>query len=327
MKSSVRLLNGLCEECHEKETIICFPVIFPCAIRVKLLKKDFNIFQRNSFNSIFKEWVVILGMRMNINIDDQIFKNIVGILRLAGCVFAEEEARLLIAEAMTLEALSTMVKHRITGIPLEYVIGWAEFCGNRILVDKGVFVPRRRTEFLVQKAVEISAPGAVVVDLCCGTGAVGVAIAKALDRIELYAVDIDPTTVRCAIKNVLPVGGCVFEGDLYVALPVILSGKVDIIVANAPYVPSEAIRLLPQDSRLYESKAALDGGNDGLDIQRRVVEGASLWLSSGGHLLIETSKMQAHQTFEIFTKYGLIPQLTYCDELEATVVIGTKPTT
>ncbi|WP_097157198.1 putative protein N(5)-glutamine methyltransferase [Bacillus oleivorans] len=258
--------------------------------------------------------------------DDQNKKNIIERLRTAGCVFAEEEARLLISEARTLDALSTMVNLRITGTPLEHVIGWAEFCGIRIAVDPGVFVPRRRTEFLVQKAVAFSVPGAIVVDLCCGTGAVGVTIAKALGCIKLYAVDIDPTAVRCALRNVTTLGGRVYEGDLYEPLPAKLRGKVDILVANAPYVPTDAIKLLPQDARLHEPKMALDGGNDGLDIQRRVAQEASLWLASGGHLLVETSEMQAPQTFEIFTQYGLIPQVTHSDELDATIVIGTKPT-
>ncbi|MCM3727075.1 putative protein N(5)-glutamine methyltransferase [Neobacillus cucumis] len=258
--------------------------------------------------------------------DDQIQKNIIEILRTEGCVFAEEEARLLISEARTLEALFSMVNLRMKGAPLEYVLGWAEFCGIRISVEPGVFVPRRRTEFLVQKAIALSAPGAVVVDLCCGTGAVGVAIAKALGRMELYAVDIDPNAVRCAIRNVTSLGGHVYEGDLYESLPAKLRGKVDILVANAPYVPTEAIELLPRESRLHEPKVALDGGNDGLDIQRKVAEEASLWLAAGGYLLVETSEMQAHQTFEIFTQHGLISQLTHYDELEATLVIGTKPT-
>lgn len=247
-------------------------------------------------------------------------------LQTAGCVFAEEEAELLISEALTLDALTAMVNLRIAGIPLEHALGWAEFCGIRITVDPGVFVPRRRTEFLVQKAVDLSIPGAIVVDLCCGTGAVGVAIAKSLRGIELYAVDIDPAAVRCAHRNVTSLGGLVYEGDLYEKLPATLRGKVDILVANAPYVPTEAIKLLPQDARLHEPKLALDGGDDGLDIQRRVAEEASFWLASGGHLLVETSEMQAHQTFEIFTRYGLIPQIAHNDELDATIVIGTKPT-
>lgn len=267
--------------------------------------------------------MVFIGQKLLIN--DQIKKSIIKRLRTAGCVFAEEEAELLLAEARTLDALSDMVNNRINGSPLEYVLGWAEFCGHRIVVEPGVFVPRRRTEFLVHQAVAFSIPGVTVVDLCCGTGGIGVAIAKDLGWIELYSVDIDPTAVRCALRNVTSLGGQVYEGDLYKPLPSKLRGKVDILVVNAPYVPTGQIKLLPQEARLHEPNVALDGGVDGLDIQRRVAKEATLWLKTGGHLLIETSKMQAPQTVEIFSQNGLIPQLVHYAELDSTIVIGTNP--
>ncbi|MEH7401064.1 putative protein N(5)-glutamine methyltransferase [Gottfriedia acidiceleris] len=256
---------------------------------------------------------------------DQIKISIIEQLRNAGCVFAEEEAQLLISEANTFEELLTMVNLRVTGSPLEYILGWAEFYGDRIVVVPGVFVPRRRTEFLAQMAIELSVPGVKVVDLCCGSGAVGVAISKAVGLVSLYAVDIDSTAVQCAKCNVSKLGGLVYEGNLYNPLPPQLLGNVDIIVANAPYVPTEAITSLPQEARLYEPKVALDGGKDGNDIHRKVAENASFWLASGGHLLIETSKIQAPQTVEIFTQCGLIAGLAHDNDLDATVVIGTKP--
>src|ERR1700736_1693903 len=100
-------------------------------------------------------------------------------LRAAGCVFAEDEARLLIAAARTPDELDPMVDQRAAGLPLEHVLGWAEFCGLRITVAPGVFVPRRRTEFLVEQAIALARPGDVIVDLCCGAGAIGVAVAAA----------------------------------------------------------------------------------------------------------------------------------------------------
>lgn len=215
-----------------------------------------------------------------------------------------------------------MVEMRADGLPLEYVVGYAEFCGLRIEVDRGVFVPRKRTEFLVHQAEALSCSGDIVVDLCCGSGAVGVALAAALGRVELYCVDIDPVAVQCAGRNVTDFGGHVFEGDLYKSLPHSLKGHVNILVANVPYVPTEAIKLLPREARLHESKVALDGGVDGLDIQRRVAEEAFLWLAPGGHLLIETNEMQAPQTFEIFAGAGLTTKVARDEELDATVVIG-----
>ena len=99
---------------------------------------------------------------------------------------------------------------------------------------------------------------------------------------------------------------------------------MNILVANVPYVPTKAIKLLPQEARLYEPKVALDGGEDGLDIQRRVAEEALLWLAPGGHLLIETSEMQTPQTFEIFDSVGLTTKVIRDEELDATIVVGSN---
>ena len=181
--------------------------------------------------------------------------DVVGRLRAAGCVFAEDEARLIAAQATTTRELDALVARRVAGEPLEQVLGWAEFCGLRISMAPGVFVPRRRTAFLVQQAVaavtartgtEAHEPARppVVVDLCCGAGAVGAAVAAALGEVELHAADVDATAVRCARLNLAGVGQ-VYQGDLFAALPPSLRGSVDVLVANAPYVPTDAIRLMP----------------------------------------------------------------------------------
>jgi release factor glutamine methyltransferase len=248
---------------------------------------------------------------------------IVSKLRAAGCVFAEDEARLLVSSARTPEELAAMVDRRVAGQPLEHVLGWAEFRGLRIAVEPGVFVPRRRTEFLVRQAVGLARPGAVVVDLCCGSGAVGVALAAALDGVELHAADVDPAAVRCARRNV-GARGRVYEGDLYQPLPGMLAGRVGVLVANAPYVPTDEIELMPPEARLHEPRVALDGGRDGLDVQRRVIAGAPQWLAPGGNLLIETSARQAPHTAGAFARAGLTPRAASSDELDATVVIGTR---
>ena len=100
---------------------------------------------------------------------------LVGRLRAAGCVFAEEEAAVLVEQAGSASELEAMVAQRVQGRPLELIVGWAGFRGARTQVSPGVFVPRRRTEFLVELAVPLLAPGRTAVDLCCGTGAVGAA--------------------------------------------------------------------------------------------------------------------------------------------------------
>lgn len=250
---------------------------------------------------------------------------VAGRLRAAGCVFAEDEAALILASARTPAQVAAMVRRRTAGLPLEHVVGWAAFGGLRIAVDEGVFVPRRRTEFLAARAADRVRPGAVVVDLCCGSGAVGAAVAAALGRATLHAVDIDPAAVRCARRNVGPFGGTVHEGDLYDPLPPGLRGGVDVLVANAPYVPSDEIGLLPAEARDHEPLAALDGGADGLDVQRRVAAGAADWLAPGGSLLVETSDRQAARTVAILTAGGLDTSVVAAGDIGATVVAGRAP--
>lgn len=245
-------------------------------------------------------------------------------LRAVGCVFAEDEADLLISAAATPARLAAMVGRRVDGLPLEQVVGWAEFCGLRITVEPGVFVPRRRTEFLARQAIALASPGAVVLDLCCGSGALGAALAARVRDVELHAADIDPASVRCARRNVAGAGGRVYEGDLYDPLPGTLRGRVDILVANTPYVPTGEIALLPSEARDHEPRVALDGGADGLEVQRRLAARALEWLAPGGHLFVETSERQAPDAVANFTRGGLTPRVAECEESYATVVIGTR---
>ena len=191
-------------------------------------------------------------------------------LRAAGCVYAEDEADLLISAARSEAELAALVDRRAAGQPLEHVLGWAEFCGLRIAVDPAVFVPRRRTEFLVAQAIELARPGAVVVDLCCGSGALAAALASAVEGAEVHAADIDPAAVRCARRNLAGLGGQVYQGDLFGPLPAGLLGRVDILLANVPYVPTGEVGLLPPEARDHEARVALDGGADGLEVLRRI---------------------------------------------------------
>ncbi|RBY81675.1 putative protein N(5)-glutamine methyltransferase [Geodermatophilus sp. TF02-6] len=252
--------------------------------------------------------------------------SVVARLRAAGCVFAEDEAAALLADAPTAEHLEELVARRVAGEPLELVLGWADFCGLRIAVEPGVFVPRRRTGLLVDLAGDrLRGAGRrpVVVDLCCGSGAVGAAVAAAAGPVELHAADVDPVAVRCARRNLGPLGGRVHRGDLYAALPAELLGRVDLLAANAPYVPTAAIDLMPPEARDHEPRSALDGGPDGLALQRRVAAGAARWLAPGGTLLLETSRHQAARTAAAVGAGGLQVSVVRDDERDATVVVGT----
>jgi release factor glutamine methyltransferase len=117
----------------------------------------------------------------------------------------------------------------------------------------------------------------------------------------------------------------VYQGDLYAALPENLRGRIDVMVANVPYVPTGEIALLPAEAREHEPYVALDGGADGLDVVRRVIDGAPAWLAPGGHLLIETSEPQASETLKAAVRAGLRPRTASSEEFAATVVIAVKP--
>lgn len=247
---------------------------------------------------------------------------VVARLRAAGCVFAEAEARIFRGAARSPEELDAMVARRVAGHPLEHVVGWAEFCGVRVAVSGEVFVPRRRTEFLVAQAVALAPEPAVVVDLCCGSGAVGVVLADRLRAAEVHAADSDSAAVRCAKSN-LGDRGTVYLGDLFEPLPARLRHRVDVLTANVPYVPTGELELMPAEARLHEPRESLDGGSDGLDVLRRVAAAAPSWLAPGGSLLSETSEHQAPDALEVLARSGLRPRVATSDE--STVVIGTNP--
>ena len=266
-------------------------------------------------------------------------------LRAAGSVFAEDEAELLVSAAEDDASLESMVARRVAGEPVEAIVGWASFCGLRIVVAPGVFVPRRRTELLVAEGLRIvrdvsavippnrqpkrhGLSERVVVELCCGTGAVGAAILAGVCtsevELELHAADIDPRATACARENIGG-RGKVHTGDLYDALPTDLRGRVDLLVANAPYVPTADIPLMPSEARDHEPTVALDGGADGLDVQRRIITGAPEWLAPGGHLIVETSHHQAAGTVAAYEAAGLVPRVVTDDDLDATAVVGSRP--
>jgi release factor glutamine methyltransferase len=253
------------------------------------------------------------------------YPDVVARLRAAGCVFAEDEARLLVEAAGSPTELADLVARRVAGLPLEHVLGWVEFAGRRIAVDPGVFVPRRRSELLVREAAAVAPAGAVVVDLCCGCGALGVALTSAVAGVRLYSADVEPAAVRCATRNVSAVGGQVFSGDLFEPLPASLRGQVDVVLANVPYVPTAAIATMPPEARDFEPSVALDGGPDGLAVLRRVAAEAPEWLTEGGVLLVEVGEAQVSAAVSAFTVAGLEPRVARSAELSATALSGTRP--
>jgi release factor glutamine methyltransferase len=244
-------------------------------------------------------------------------------LRGAGCVWAQEEAVLLRRAAHGTAHLEELVARRCSGEPLEYVVGFAELCGVRVDIAPGVFIPRRRSELIARTSTGLVAPGDVVVDLACGSGALGKVVATMVPGVTLHAADLSHAAVECARGNLGRLGGTVHRGDLYDALPRHLRGEIAVIVANVPYVPTRDLATLPAEARDHEPRMSLDGGEDGLDLARRVVAEASAWLRQGGAVLVETTLPQADSLSGWARDHGLLTELSTDPDLDAHVVVAT----
>lgn len=233
-------------------------------------------------------------------------------------------------------ALEELVARRVAGEPLEHLLGWVAFAGRRWSVGPGVFVPRRRTELMVRAALTLpglTAP-TTVVDLCCGCGAVGGAVTLGLRGggrdVVLHAADVEPAATKHARDNLEPLGGRAHTGDLFDALPAHLRGRVDVLLCNAPYVPTAAIATMTPEAREHEPAVALDGGGDGLDVLRRVVGAAPGWLAPGGSLLFEVGTGQVAAATALVAGAGLAPRVVGDEDPDAddatggTVVVATS---
>jgi release factor glutamine methyltransferase len=228
-------------------------------------------------------------------------------LRAAGCVFAEAEARMIIEAAAGRPAdIDRMVARRCAGEPLEVVVGFADFAGVRVTVDPGVFVPRARSVALVEVAVAelatVDVDDRLIVDLGCGTGALAAALLARLP-VTVFAIDCDPAALACAARN-LPTPATVLLGDDLDALPGRLRGRVRAVLANLPYVPTDAIALLPREARDFEPATALDGGPDGLRPFASAITRAREWLHPNGCYLAEVNENQIAAATAIATAAG-----------------------
>jgi release factor glutamine methyltransferase len=253
--------------------------------------------------------------------------HVVARLRAAGCVWAEDEAVLLEEAATSVDELDELVARRVGGEPLETVLGWVEFLGRRLAVVPGVFVPRRRTELLARTALQRTAAvpvgrgRPVVVEMCCGVAPVAASLEGT--GAEVHGSDVSATALACARSNAP--SAALHLGDLYDALPPRLLGRVDVLAANAPYVPTDRVADMPPEARDHEPLAALDGGADGVDLHRRLAADAPRWLAPGGALLVETSPGQAHLTTGAMAAAGLSTRVETDDEVGGCVAIGVRP--
>ena len=239
-------------------------------------------------------------------------------LRAAGSVWAEDEAALLLADARSGTELEALLARRVAGEPLETVLGWVAFLDRRLAVAPGVFVPRRRTELLARTALSRTRPHHLVVEMCCGVAPVA-AVLEASGA-EVHAVDLSEPALACAARNAP--GACLHVGDLFAALPHDLGGRIDVLVANAPYVPTDRISAMPPEARDHEPRLALDGGAEGVDVHRRLAREAPRWLAPEGVLLIETSHDRLPLTLEALRDAGLVTSQVVDDEVGGCVAVG-----
>ncbi len=249
--------------------------------------------------------------------------------RFAGCGIEEEEAEWIFSLCLDIpkSAVSTtemflkqskakeiikIADERLTGRPLWYIIGDADFCGYKIKVDERVLIPRPETEEMAMMVVGMAEAGNNILDLCTGSGAIAIAVYKELEKAgkkcKVTATDISEDALEIAKENAEANGADVLfvQSDLFERI----RGRFDIIVTNPPYIPTKEIKKLQKEVRKYEPHLALDGGEDGLDYYRRIAEEAKKYIVRGGTLVMEVGEGQAEAVAKLFTGdvYSIIGQ-------------------
>ncbi|HKI28869.1 MAG TPA: HemK/PrmC family methyltransferase [Actinomycetota bacterium] len=223
---------------------------------------------------------------------------------------ATEADALLDASNAGVGLLEELLARRLAGEPLAWLIGWVRFCATRIRVDPGVFVPRPKTEALAHRAVALLPADGIAVDLCAGSGAVAVILGAARPRATVIATDIDPVAIACAHRN----GVEALLGDLDEPLPPALRGRVDVVTAVVPYVPTEELHLLPRDVLAHEPCRSLDGGPRGTEVLERAARAAARWLRPGGSVLLELGGDQADELSTTMAATGFSAIRVHRDE-------------
>jgi release factor glutamine methyltransferase len=227
---------------------------------------------------------------------------VVRMLAEGGCVAPGAEADALFhATKEGAGSIEELVARRLCGEPLAWITGWVRFCGVRLRIDAGVFVPRPLSEALARRAVSLLPTVGMAVDLCTGSGAVAAVLGSARPRAAVVATDVDPVAVECARRN----GVQALVGNLDEPLPSSWRERVNVVTAVVPYVPTEELHLLPRDVLANEPRRALDGGPRGTVMLVRAAEAAARWLRPGGNVLLEIGGDQAAEMASTLADVGL----------------------
>ena len=247
----------------------------------ELLKNTKKRFADNGIEEDEAEWIFALTLNM------------------PKSAVAKEEKILKLAQA---REIIRIADERLSGRPLWYIIGDADFYGYTVKVDERVLIPRPETEELASLVISAAETGQSVLDLCTGSGAIAIAVYKELEKnnrkVEMTAVDISEDALALAKENA-EINGADIRfvcSDLFTRL----RERYDIIVSNPPYIPTAEIDTLQREVKDHEPRLALDGGADGLDIYRRIAGEIGKYLKRGGMLIMEVGAGQAQDVVKLF---------------------------
>lgn len=209
----------------------------------------------------------------------------------------------------TCETFQQLVEKRCQRVPLQYLTKGVSFLGHAFYVDERVLIPRPETELLAEHCIKRlqAIPQPMVLDLCCGSGCLGISIALGCPHATVHGADLSAKALAVSRYNAERLSAPVtfHQGDLFDALPSDLA--FDLIVSNPPYIPAAECLTLQQEV-LQEPAMALDGGTDGLDFYRAITQTAPKHLRSGGRLLMEVGWNQAQEVLSLMTAAGF----THC---------------
>lgn len=196
------------------------------------------------------------------------------------------------------------IKRRSEKEPLKYITGYADFFGLVLKVKNGVLIPRVDTETLVEEVISIEREKKNILDMCCGSGAIGIALAKNIKDVTVTLVDISEIAEEVTKENIcrLEVDNAKFiHSNLFENID---SNKFDVIVSNPPYIRTDVIDTLMEDVKDYEPHLALDGGKDGLYFYNKITKEAITHLSEGGYLCYEIGYDQGNEVRELMENQG-----------------------
>jgi release factor glutamine methyltransferase len=225
------------------------------------------------------------------------------------------------------KAFNKLVKRRMTGEPLAFILGWVDFLDFRMTVKSGAFVPRLTSEFLAEQAIRRlrNRKSPIHVDLATGIGPVAIASARAVKKAKVYGIDISGKAVKQAQENAIKLkapNATFLRGDMFSPLPPELKGKVDVVTIHPPYVPNGELDDLPIEIKKYEPKHTLtDNSNDGLELTRRVISEGREWLRTGGWVLIEIVQMEFKRIKPLLKEAGYTDIASTHGDLKLTRVI------